>query len=429
MTVPYIFADASQSIPLAELDANFAAVANTDNMEYNPPFANSTVETVTSKLSQTVSVKDFGAVGNGVTDDTAAIQAAINASSNVYFPAGTYKVTSELITQGVYQEQSVYVGAGFGFTKINWAGIVDGTLWSNVNRCSMRFEGIAFNNSNSSRGGSSCLAAGQGWEYSLVKNCSFNNFNVGIGWGTVAGGDSYFNTVEENLFIGCGYGMYMLPEPTNNYANNANWIRKNVFHNCSNGIYAVGYPANFSNDFSHNDFEGTFTYGIYLDGSDNTMIGNHFEVGTAYSIYIFRGISNYIVELTGAGQSGTFYDNGSDTMIISRNLFQMQSQKRWNVQTISYSSSITVDAKQGDIVNVGVLTGNITINEPTNSAPGATLTFLIYQDSVGGRTVTWGGSYWRVNANVIDTTAYHWSSITFICDGTWWIQTGGAKQT
>ena len=39
-----------------------------------------------------VNVKDFGAVGDGVTDDTAAIQAAINAHNNIYFPNGTYFV-------------------------------------------------------------------------------------------------------------------------------------------------------------------------------------------------------------------------------------------------------------------------------------------------------------------------------------------------
>ena len=41
-------------------------------------------------------VKMYGAVGDGATDDTTAIQAAIDASRMVYFPAGTYLVTSTL---------------------------------------------------------------------------------------------------------------------------------------------------------------------------------------------------------------------------------------------------------------------------------------------------------------------------------------------
>jgi hypothetical protein len=55
-----------------------------------------TQRTALDKLRDVVSVKDFGAVGNGVADDTAAIQAAITASANksVYFPSGTYVATT-----------------------------------------------------------------------------------------------------------------------------------------------------------------------------------------------------------------------------------------------------------------------------------------------------------------------------------------------
>jgi len=58
--------------------------------------------TAQSKLREIVSVKDFGAVGNAVADDTAAIQAALNYVASrpiggvVYIPAGYYKVSSTL---------------------------------------------------------------------------------------------------------------------------------------------------------------------------------------------------------------------------------------------------------------------------------------------------------------------------------------------
>ena len=54
--------------------------------------------TVENKLKDTVSVKDFGAVGDGVVNDTAAIQAALAATGNfiLRFPPGTYKINSTI---------------------------------------------------------------------------------------------------------------------------------------------------------------------------------------------------------------------------------------------------------------------------------------------------------------------------------------------
>lgn len=59
---------------------------------YLPVGANAVLTDVQTKLREYVSVKDFGAKGDGVTDDTAAIQAALNSNGNVYFPEGTYIV-------------------------------------------------------------------------------------------------------------------------------------------------------------------------------------------------------------------------------------------------------------------------------------------------------------------------------------------------
>jgi len=62
--------------------------------------AGASQRTALDKLRDTVSVKDFGAVGDGVTDDTVAIQAAMTASDNVMFPNGTYLVTSAITKIG-----------------------------------------------------------------------------------------------------------------------------------------------------------------------------------------------------------------------------------------------------------------------------------------------------------------------------------------
>jgi hypothetical protein len=63
---------------------------------YNPPFTGGVAYPVCQKLAQTVSVQDFGAVGNGVANDTAAINLALAASTNVVIPRGTYAVNATL---------------------------------------------------------------------------------------------------------------------------------------------------------------------------------------------------------------------------------------------------------------------------------------------------------------------------------------------
>jgi hypothetical protein len=55
---------------------------------------------VSDRFGETVNVKDFGAVGDGVTDDTAAINATLDfarpLARPVYLPTGTYRVTGSL---------------------------------------------------------------------------------------------------------------------------------------------------------------------------------------------------------------------------------------------------------------------------------------------------------------------------------------------
>jgi hypothetical protein len=88
------------TISAIELD-DLLAPSGSNSVGYLPAGAGAVATTVQTKLRESVSVKDFGAVGDGVTDDTAAIQAAIDSLTSiggtVFFPAGNYKISSTLL--------------------------------------------------------------------------------------------------------------------------------------------------------------------------------------------------------------------------------------------------------------------------------------------------------------------------------------------
>ncbi len=87
-----------------------------------------------TKLRDIVSVKDFGAVGNGIVDDTASIQAAFNfAQTNnksIFAPSGTYKITSSInyvVTSTNADTSSGLVLTGDGMGKTVFVNAVSGS--------------------------------------------------------------------------------------------------------------------------------------------------------------------------------------------------------------------------------------------------------------------------------------------------------------
>ena len=106
ITGSYFLGNGSQ---LTGITASLSGTVSSTDVSYTAPFTGAVARTGNSKWADTVSVKDFGAVGDGVTDDTAAIQAAIDTQKSVYVPAGTYRLSDAV---GCYYAGQIIYGDG-----------------------------------------------------------------------------------------------------------------------------------------------------------------------------------------------------------------------------------------------------------------------------------------------------------------------------
>jgi hypothetical protein len=125
-------------------DASVAAGAGiqSSKLSYNQGGAGAVTRTILARLQDIVSVKDFGAKGDGTTNDTAAFQAAMNwiaiAGGELYVPPGTYIVnpdgTSVLTWSATTPLRMRGAGAGASILQTNSTGnasifnITNGTI-------------------------------------------------------------------------------------------------------------------------------------------------------------------------------------------------------------------------------------------------------------------------------------------------------------
>jgi hypothetical protein len=134
---------------------NILGGIDSSTVTYQPAGTGAVTTTVQAKLRQFPSVKDFGAVGDGITNDTASIVAALAAANSIYFPSGTYLVSGNINIQnktlfgdswrntiiqlsGTNTNTPVFInsansaspwgtGAGFTLTNLNVRGNWDGS--------------------------------------------------------------------------------------------------------------------------------------------------------------------------------------------------------------------------------------------------------------------------------------------------------------
>jgi len=155
---------------------------------------------INEKLSETVSVKDFGAVGDGTTNDTAAIQAAFDSgASQIIYPAGTY------LQNAVTIPNTVHIISGSGIVKQR---TTDTKIFTGSSIVGLVIDGLTIQG-NYTYPQTSVSSNNRGIEliscqYVRIVNCNFKNIQeIAI---QLTNCD--YSTVANNSIYLCGRGIY-----------------------------------------------------------------------------------------------------------------------------------------------------------------------------------------------------------------------------
>ena len=270
-----------------------SGITDASLVTYEPPFTGAAATTVEDKLAQYVSVKDFGAIGDGVADDTAAIQAAIDTERGVFLPKGTYLVTSSLTIPyngarmyGEDQYNTIIkapTNSNFTMLKIGVAGGTYGQ-YGNVTLDNFRIDG--------SRALGAPSATSKGIETLWAAHIRMNNVRVtntrGYGVEFYTGG---YSSITNCNFTSHGItGLYL------NGVSSTDAITSTLVQSCqisSNGTYGIHAKNFFNITLDANIIEDIGTGGagaaIKLEGAalrNMSIIHNYLEANSdaAYDI-------------------------------------------------------------------------------------------------------------------------------------------------
>ena len=164
--------------------------------------------------SAPVSVIDYGADASGTTDSTSAIQAAINTGLSVFFPKGTYRITSLSIAS---RSNVSYFGYNdVTITNVGATTPSDGLVVLSGTISQIEFSGLKFvgdGTINAYNYGISC-ASGQTISQVTFRDLHFYNVRLGLGLNADTGGTFANSVVDSCVFdtmvgetAGNGYGI------------------------------------------------------------------------------------------------------------------------------------------------------------------------------------------------------------------------------
>ena len=317
MTVPYTFATATTTLPLSQLDANFSAVGQSANIAYTYASANAVTRTASAKMSDIVSVKDFGAVGDGITNDTAAIQAALYAGRTIYFPNGTY-----LTGQVTVPTKVCLVGESLANVIISPYGTIDGT-------------GVFYLNSASS--------------------VEISNFTFLSAYPTSANSIAiYVSGGSKNYIHDIYINSYDTGVSTNN-TTDSNFERITVTSGNNSGIYISGSTSYRNKVLNCTVLHATISHGIQINGGkDNQVSSCECTDAKIFGISIYNTNSAIVSNNTiwDTLKEGINLENSNSCIVVNNSIY-------WTTTAISTDFGLSLfGADPSENNNFNIISGN-----------------------------------------------------------------------
>jgi hypothetical protein len=198
ITIPAVTANLVTTGDIGTVTTSMLTSTAATQSSYNQGGTGSVSRTIQTKLQETVSVKDFGAVGDGTTDDTAAIQNAINYSNTlsgaeIFFPSGNYKSNKLTVYSNVTLRGQTSLEGGSTNLYATGSQVFAtpiGSGFHSFNLYNLAIQGV--------RGVTDFIdqSGGGSWAYSTIANCYIVNIR---NFYTLTTGNHFLNNNFQNM--------------------------------------------------------------------------------------------------------------------------------------------------------------------------------------------------------------------------------------